>query len=64
MLALNGPTVRTLDFLPNEGFVFHPTRNTIHQVPEGRCHHRRRSIQVIWYDSKTPNVSYFNQGKK
>lgn len=61
---LVGPTVRTLDFSPNEGFVFHPTRSTIHQVPKDRCHHRRRSIQVIWYDSTTPNVSYFNKGGK
>lgn len=61
---LMGPTIKTLDFTPNDGYVFHPTSQTMHQVPKGRCEHRRRSLQVIWYNSKQPNVSYFQQNKR
>jgi hypothetical protein len=58
---LVGPFVDTVPFLPNSGYAFHPTRETIHQVRQGMCEHRRRSIMVIWYDSDAPNISYFKK---
>lgn len=57
---LLGATVKPLEFLANTGFAFHPTNQTNHQVREGICHHRRRSLQLIYYNSARPNISYLN----
>lgn len=56
-LVGNGAMV-LLQFWPNSGFAFHPTAITNHQVREGQCMHRRRSIQVTFYNNQNPNVAY------
>lgn len=58
---LLGAGVKQTLYLPNEGYAFHPAPNTTHQVRQGQCPDRRRSIMVIYYNSEKPNISYFQK---
>ena len=51
-----GADDRRLAFLPNAGYAFKIGPHTWHSVE--RCLHRRKSIQVIWYDSPQPAIAY------
>jgi len=45
-------------YLPNSGYAFKVSPHSWHEVESGQCHHRRRSIQVIWYNSPNPGIRY------
>ncbi len=53
---LIGEFTSLVPFLPNSGYAFHPTKDTLHQVSE--CGSRRRSLMVIWYDREKPRISH------
>ena len=56
LMREDGSEPHTLAFVPNYGYAFRVAPHTWHAVSP--CAHRRKSLQVTWYDSPDPAVIY------
>jgi len=45
-------------WVPNCGFAFRVSPESVHEVRQGQCPRQRRSIQVIWYRVSNPSIKY------